>query len=187
PARRADQPVQPLPQPGRARPAPAVGPRAQGTLRRAQRFRGNAPHPGRPYRRDDRRGHGHPRAERPGHRAGYRRRPASRRRPEGGPDSRLPQHARPGPPRHERGPGHRGLAADTTCRSSSAVVTGPTPPGTGLSAPATSATAGSTSPVSPPPAVALVPTSTTTAPVATDPRSTSPARPAATTSTSAVD
>ena len=36
----------------------------------------------------------------------------------------------------------RGLAAATTCRSSSAVVTGPTPPGTGLSAPATSATAG---------------------------------------------
>src|SRR5881296_626820 len=80
-----------------------------------------------------------------------------------------------------------GDAAEATCRSSSAVVTGPTPPGTGLSAPATSATAGSTSPASPPSAVALVPTSTTTAPPATNPRPTSPARPVATTSTSAVD
>ena len=57
--------------------------------------------------------------------------------------------------------------ASVTWRSSSAVVTGPTPPGTGLSAPATSATFGSTSPARPPSGVALVPTSMTVAPGAT--------------------
>jgi hypothetical protein len=58
-------------------------------------------------------------------------------------------------------------AASVTWRSSSAVVTGPTPPGTGLSAPATSATFGSTSPARPPSGVAFVPTSTTVVPGAT--------------------
>ena len=57
--------------------------------------------------------------------------------------------------------------ASVTWRSSSAVVTGPTPPGTGLSAPATSATFGSTSPARPPSGVAFVPTSMTVAPGAT--------------------
>ena len=57
--------------------------------------------------------------------------------------------------------------ASVTWPSSSAVVTGPTPPGTGLSAPATSATFGSTSPARPPPGVAFVPTSMTVVPGAT--------------------
>jgi hypothetical protein len=57
--------------------------------------------------------------------------------------------------------------ASVTWRSSSAVVTGPTPPGTGLSAPATSATFGSTSPARPPSGVAFVPTSMTVVPGAT--------------------
>jgi MarR family len=57
--------------------------------------------------------------------------------------------------------------ASVTWRSNSAVVTGPTPPGTGLSAPATSATFGSTSPARPPSGVAFVPTSMTVVPGAT--------------------
>ena len=68
------------------------------------------PGPGRPDRRDDhrgQRGYGHPRAERPGHRAGHRRGPTPRRRPEGRPDRRLPQHARLGAPRARRRPPSR--------------------------------------------------------------------------------
>jgi hypothetical protein len=71
-------------------------------------------------------------------------------------ETELPA-ARPGQP----------AAASVTWRSSSAVVTGPTPPGTGLSAPATSATFGSTSPARPPSGVAFVPTSMTVVPGAT--------------------
>ena len=45
---------------------------------------------------------GQEKPERPGHRAGHRRRSTPRRRAEGRPDRRLPQHARHGAPRHGR-------------------------------------------------------------------------------------
>jgi DNA-binding Lrp family transcriptional regulator len=64
-------------------------------------------------------------------------------------------------------PWRQPAVASVTWRSNSAVVTGPTPPGTGLSAPATSATFGSTSPARPPSGVAFVPTSMTMVPGAT--------------------
>lgn len=55
-------------------------------------------------------------------------------------------------------------AARIVCWSSSAVVTGPTPPGTGVTAAACRATAGSTSPTRAPSSVGLVPTSMITVP-----------------------
>lgn len=55
-------------------------------------------------------------------------------------------------------------ATSAVWRSNSAVVTGPTPPGTGVIAEARVAAATSTSPIKPPSGVGLVPTSMTTAP-----------------------
>ncbi len=72
-----------------------------------------------------------------------------------------------GPRRLRVGPRHGAAAATVLC-SSSAVVTGPTPPGTGVNAPARPMTASaSTSPTRLPFSSGVVPTSTTTAPGAT--------------------
>ena len=69
-------------------------------------------------------------------------------------------------------------------RISTAIVIGPTPPGTGVSAPATPATAGSTSPTSPA-SVRLMPTSITVAPGFTQSALTNPGMPTAATTISA--
>ena len=77
-------------------------------------------------------------------------------------------------------------AASAVWRSSSAVVTEPTPPGTGVSAAATVRTlASSTSPASEPSESTLVPTSMTTECSETSVPVSNPVRPAATTTTSA--